>query len=309
MAFHFRSLASLGFWGALGLACSAGGDPGGSAGSAGNSGSSGGSAAGGSSGSGGFVTGSGGSSGGINVDGGGGSDDPDCDNILEVTFRDFNETHPDFEMLFMGDVVRMQLVEAALGADSKPVFKDSIGCAPADNDPTVCHMYYFPDKPVITSAETFNQWYRTDPAVNIELPKTLELTDNGAGQLVYDSTMFFPLGPNEGYGVSPANHDMMQNFLFTTEIHVRFTYRAGQAFTFRGDDDLWIFVNGKLALDLGSLHNAEEGTIDFDAQAATLGIVPGGVYPMDIFHAERHTRASNFRFSTNIACFVPGVIE
>jgi hypothetical protein len=26
---------------------------------------------------------------------------------------------------------------------------------------------------------------------------------------------------------------------------------------------------------------------------------------MDIFHAERHTRASDFKVTTNIACFTP----
>jgi len=98
---------------------------------------------------------------------------------------------------------------------------------------------------------------------------------------------------------------MGKNFLFTTEIHVMFTYKAGQAFTFRGDDDLWIFVNNRLALDLGSLHAPEQGVIDFDKQAAALGISVGQSYPMDIFHAERHTSGSNFRFETNISCFTP----
>ncbi len=47
------------------------------------------------------------------------------------------------------------------------------------------------------------------------------------------------------------------------------------------------------------------GTIDFDAQAADLGIRAGGAYSMDIFHAERHTDDSNFQIETNIACFIP----
>jgi hypothetical protein len=34
-----------------------------------------------------------------------------------------------------------------------------------------------------------------------------------------------------------------------------------------------------------------------------LGIVPGGTYQMDIFHAERHREMSNFRVETNISCF------
>ena len=62
-------------------------------------------------------------------------------------------------------------------------------------------------------------------------------------------------------------------------------------------------MNGKLALDVGGQHEALEGTINFDQQAATLGITPGVAYPMDIFHAERQTTASNFRIETNIKCF------
>ena len=165
-------------------------------------------------------------------------------------------------------------------------------------------------EPVIESRESFDQWYRTLDGVNLEIPKTLELTATGTGDYVFDSSSFFPLGPSEGFGIAPTpNHHLMSNFLFTTEIHVRFRYLAGQVFTFRGDDDLWIFVNGKLAMDLGSMHAAEAGTIDFDAQAASLGIVPGQSYDMDIFHAERHTLESNFRFETNISCFEPVVIK
>src|SRR5690606_19803708 len=52
----------------------------------------------------------------------------DCDSILEVTYRDFNEDHPDFEGPFLGDEVRLQLVQPSLDAEGKPVFRDSIGC-------------------------------------------------------------------------------------------------------------------------------------------------------------------------------------
>lgn len=68
--------------------------------------------------------------------------------------------------------------------------------------------------------------------------------------------------------------------------------------------DVWLFVNGTLALDLGGLHQPATGTVDLDAQAAALGISPGNSYPMDIFQAERHTVLSNFRIETTIECFV-----
>ena len=75
--------------------------------------------------------------------------------------------------------------------------------------------------------------------------------------------------------------------------------------TFIGDDDLWMFINGKLAIDLGGLHPPDTQTVNLDAEAANLGIVKGQVYPMDIFHAERHSTGSNFRIDTTIGCFVP----
>ncbi len=237
--------------------------------------------------------------------GAGGAGGSECKSTLEVLYRDFNDTHPDFEMDFRGDVVRRELVEPALDSDGKPVFLDSIGCQADLQTPLACGGGT-PNQVVINSKASFDQWYRDVPGVNMTFPKQLELEESppGSGQYVFDSMDFFPLAPEEGFGITPQNHKN-QNFLFTTEIHLKFGYVAGQEFSFRGDDDMWIFINGKLALDLGSMHGPESGVIDFDAQAASLGITPGNSYTMDIFHAERHTDGSNFHIETNISCFVP----
>jgi fibro-slime domain-containing protein len=251
----------------------------------------------------------------INTDSGETMDAGDCGSTLEVLYRDFKEArdaqgHPDFEMTFAGDVVRRGLVESALGPDRKPVFKESVGHPPLVGSPTAIDPDWNPTMPAITSAASFKQWYNTSD-INRALPKTLALTESapGTGIFGYESSSFFPLAPDEGFGITPAANDMGMNFLFTTEIHVQFTYKANQKFTFRGDDDLWIFVNGQLALDLGSMHGPEEGTIDFDAQAASLNISVGGFYQMDVFHAERHMRGSNFKITTNIACFTPSIVK
>lgn len=237
------------------------------------------------------------------------SPDDDCDSVLPALFRDFNQSHPDFEMPFSGDEPRLHLVEPRLGADGKPVFLDGVGC-PRDNQRHLeCNTGFMPMQPVITSGESFDQWYRTVDGTNVAFEREIKLAEQvpGSGLYSYASNAFFPLSASEGFGETPPGQG--QNFLFTTEVHLSFGYVAGQVFTFRGDDDLWIFINGNLALDLGGMHGEREAKIDFDAQASDLGISPGGTYSMDIFHAERHTTASNFYMETNIACFTPSVVR
>ncbi|HYQ14828.1 MAG TPA: fibro-slime domain-containing protein, partial [Polyangiaceae bacterium] len=241
-------------------------------------------------------------------------DEEDCDATLELTIRDFTPKHPDFEAYTGQNEVGCGIVASTLGPDSKPVFFSGIGAQKrmTMNDTTgggltftSCVAWDWMPNSVVTSKDSFDQWYRDVDGVNQAIKVPITLVDMGGANLTYDSKAFFPID-GMGFGNTP---NQQHNFHFTTEGHVKFGYVKGQKFTFRGDDDLWIFVNNKLALDLGGLHIPITATIDFDAQAAALGISPGGTYQMDIFHAERHTSESNFRVETNIRCFTPVVVK
>lgn len=91
-----------------------------------------------------------------------------------------------------------------------------------------------------------------------------------------------------------------QHFCF--ESHARFTYKKGQRFGVRGDDDIWIFVGGKLVIDLGGTHLAAPGYADFDQIKDKDGkaLVVGKEYDLDIFFCDRRTTMSNMNFYSNI---------
>jgi fibro-slime domain-containing protein len=117
------------------------------------------------------------------------------------------------------------------------------------------------------------------------------------GNTVYESTSFFPIddvptaepGFKDGGGVE-------HNFHFTFELNTTFVYKGGEVFSFSGDDDLWVFINDQLVVDVGGVHPPAYADVNLDS----LGLTAGQQYPLSVFHAERHTGASNFKITTSI---------
>lgn len=202
-----------------------------------------------------------------------------CSPELAGVLRDFklytDGGHPDFEH-FTGSGLK-GIVKDKLDADRKPVY--------AHDGPTQ----------FTTGPKEFDQWYRDVPGVNMTFPFTVPLTTDAKGIGTYDNPNFFPLD-NMGYGNEGLNH----NFGFTYELHMNFMYNGGEVFSFTGDDDLWVFVNDTLAIDLGGLHEAQSDTLDLDANAMKLGITKGNQYHLDFFQAERHSTASNFKIQSSL---------
>jgi len=220
-----------------------------------------------------------------------------CGTTILGVVRDFkgiNEPggHPDFEA-YQGKGATLDMVSADIGPSSKPSYTGVCEAANAGNRTTCRYGQQ------TTSLADFSQWYNYAADINKPYVVYLSLEPN-VDVYTFQSDFFFPLD-NAGWGnFGKAQDKKEHNFNFTTEVHTEFKYNGGEKFTFIGDDDVWVFINNKLAVDLGGLHPQETGTILLDQRAAELGLSVGNIYPLDLFHAERHTNASHFRVDSNL---------
>ena len=255
---------------------------------------------------------------------------------LTGTVRDFYEhtanppgqlrAHPDMEVqpdhgfgLYCGNV------STSLDSHGKPVFtgagfKVQTQAKDAQGRP-ICWALVDPslgdtaevrgpaDEGGIKNVWSFKKWFRDRCRWNLSKPLTLLFVRQPDGSYVFDDTLdstysqlggFFPI-EDQLFG-NPGGWPN-RNFHFTFELQTEFTYNEGASnmFEFIGDDDVWVYIDGQLVIDLGGVHAATHQYVELDR----LGLQDGQNYSLHFFFAERHRTQSNFRIVTDLQLGCP----
>lgn len=245
----------------------------------------------------------------------------DCDDPIAVPDTTNPCHHIDFNGMGGGFV--QGVLENELDENGRPVYvcpDPDMGCSqnPGQQQPNGGRFTF-------NGPDAFYQWYDSSSPNAIEVVSSVTL-DRQGDVYVFDSAPAGGFYPVDGAGwvaegLETSTNDCSgnpgKNVSFTSETHFWFEYQGGEQFEFVGDDDLWVFVDGRLILDLGGLHGAlaatftlgpiddgDDGSIDVQtgsvrasnpAAELDLGLAVGGVYEVVMFHAERNQCGSNFK--------------
>lgn len=136
---------------------------------------------------------------------------------------------------------------------------------------------------------------------------------------------FFPFDASITNGGTTKNNANDYGFGMRTDIEFNVgkdgkINGVAQVFNFTGDDDLWVYIDGKLVLDLGGAHKKAEGSINFSTKKVTLSTGtksvnnvtrntnfafdnqdPSKTHTLTMFYMERGMIESNLKFGFNFS--------
>ncbi|MBC7969514.1 MAG: fibro-slime domain-containing protein [Verrucomicrobia bacterium] len=241
---------------------------------------------------------------------------------LQGTIRDFSPTQDkDFQADFDSAVaVEAGIVGPELDSNHKPIYVGG-------NE----HIYINGNAHRVEPKSThgpieFAKWYADNHPATAQKPLSITLTKIGTNPDIYSyaNAAFFPIdgelldqGVPQDQLVYKDLNGNPHNFHFTYELSTNFTYQGGERFTFTGDDDLWVFIDEKLVIDLGGIHPQQSATAILDdltwvkydpdgkPKQDKIKLAVGKSYSLRLFFAERHTTDSNFRIDTSIVLTQP----
>lgn len=106
---------------------------------------------------------------------------------------------------------------------------------------------------------------------------------------------------------SGSNRPEHPNGNYALRGEAQFIYRDDLYFEFSGDDDVYMYINGVLALDLGGAHGICTKRVNLKDVAQKCHLTEGEVATFTFFYMERNSDASNFKIETNMELVKRGI--
>lgn len=154
-----------------------------------------------------------------------------------------------------------------------------------------------------TGTYSFEAGYSNNPKY-VDYDRTNGTISQGTGGTA--TVVFYPLDKlgyeQSGLLTKTSAIDSTHNGSFTLRGESQFVYNkdSNLYFTFTGDDDVYMYINGVLALDLGGAHGRNTKTVNLNEVADKCGLVDGQVATFTFFYMERCSDASTFGIKTNM---------